>query len=84
MSHSNRSTLPTGFLWGWDVLPEARRPVASADPRMEVQPPDDPGYMPNVTTTPPPPEVWMAGTSQTEQDQRQRLLRALQILQAGT
>jgi hypothetical protein len=64
MSHSNRTSLPEGYLWGWPNTGE-RRPVSSADPRMEVQPPGDGSYMPNVTTTPPPPGVWMAGAPQS-------------------
>lgn len=49
--------------WSWEALNEARKGTWNTDQTMEIQP-ADPGYMPNVQTTPPPPPVWMANAPQ--------------------
>jgi len=63
MSHSNYTPLPPGYFWDWEPTGE-RKPVASADPRMEIPVPIDQGWIPNARITPTPPEVWAASAPQ--------------------
>lgn len=67
--------------WDWGAVHYVTQYPGVTDPRFEREPPAM-GYMPEVSSTPPPPDVWMAGAG--HDDKLRQLMRALQLLRVGT